>query len=273
MEDPVLAERLLDPFHLQHLAAAGTPLLEAERGVAPGAPGQLLELAGLLLDHAELALGLARLAGLGPEPVHELLVVGDLALPRRDLLLAPLHLGGLLLQEGGVVARVQGHGLVVHVEDAGGHVVQEAVVVGDDHGGPGEVLEELLQPADRQDVQVVRGLVQQQHVRRAGQHLGQEHPQLEAARKGGQRLVMGLCREAQSLENLGRSGLGCVAVVPLDGLLQLAEALRVEALLGLGQELLLLHHGVPQLGVAHEGHAEDFLVLVQELVLAQDAQP
>jgi hypothetical protein len=53
-------------------------------------------------------------------------------------------------------------------------------------------VEELLQPADGEDVQVVRGLVEQEDVRAAGQHLRQEHAQLEAAGEGRQRLVVDL---------------------------------------------------------------------------------
>jgi hypothetical protein len=85
-------------------SAAGAPLLEAELRVAARAAGQLLQLLRLLLDHPQLALRLPRLAGLGLEPVHELLVVRDLLLPPLDLLLPPLPLLPLLLEEGGVVA-------------------------------------------------------------------------------------------------------------------------------------------------------------------------
>jgi hypothetical protein len=63
----------------------------------------------------------------------------------------------------------------------GGDVVQEALVVGDDDGAAGVGVQELLQPADGQDVQVVGGLVQQQQVGPTHQHLGQQHAQLEPA--------------------------------------------------------------------------------------------
>ena len=48
---------------------------------------------------------------------------------------------------------------------------------------PGYAGQELLQPADGQDVEVVGRLVEQEHVGPAHQHLGQQHPQLEPARQ------------------------------------------------------------------------------------------
>ncbi len=44
-----------------------------------------------------------------------------------------------------------------------------------DHGAPGEGLEGLLEGAQGVDVEVVGRLVEQEHVRRLLQHLGQEH--------------------------------------------------------------------------------------------------
>jgi hypothetical protein len=43
-------------------------------------------------------------------------------------------------------------------------------------------------------------------------------------------------------------------------------------LAGIGQDPLLLDHRPPELRVAHEGDAQDLLVLVQELVLAQHTE-
>src|SRR5690606_28965819 len=81
-----------------------------------------------------------------------------------------------------------------------------------------------------------------------------------------------LRREAEPLEDRRRARLRRVAVEPLDRLLEPAEALHVETLVRAGEERLLLDHRLPELRIAHQGHAEDLLVLVEELVLAEHAQ-
>ena len=53
-----------------------------------------------------------------------------------DLLLLALAVRRPCAHEGRVVAGVERHRLVVHVQDVGGDVVQEAVVVRDDDAGP-----------------------------------------------------------------------------------------------------------------------------------------
>ena len=58
----------------------------------------------------------------------------DLLLPACDLRLAAVPLLPLGLDEGAVVAGVEVDGFVVDVQDVGGHVVEEPVVVGDHHG-------------------------------------------------------------------------------------------------------------------------------------------
>ena len=271
----VVAESLLHPLHGEHLAAAAAPLLQLEGGVAARAGGQLHHALGDPVDHPLLAPRLARLRRLGPEAVDEPLVVGDLPLAVGDLLLAPLALAALGLEEGGVVPGVELHRLVVDVEDAGRNVVEEPVVVGDDHQHAREVAQPRLQPADGQDVQVIGGLVQQQGVGLAGQHLGQQHPQLEAPGKGGQGIVVDPRRQAEALEDRRGAGLGGVPVEVLGPGLQLGEPVGVEGLRGPGEQGLLLGQDLPQLAVAHEGHVEDGVLLVQEVVLAQhpDAGP
>ena len=179
-EHLVVPERLAHPLDAHDLAPAGPPLLEVEGGIAPRTLRQLHQPLRLLLDHAHAALGLAGLRRLGAEAVHELPVVRDLALAQGDLLLAPLAFGGLGLQETRVVPRIPDHGLVVNVQNVRGHVVEEAVVVADHDHGAAESAQELLQPADRDDVEVVRGLIEEEHVGRARQDLGQQHPQPEA---------------------------------------------------------------------------------------------
>src|SRR5690606_16944744 len=49
-------------------------------------------------------------------------------------------------------------------EDVGGDVVEEGAVVRDDHGAAGELQQRVLQARERLDVEVVGGLVEQEHV-------------------------------------------------------------------------------------------------------------
>ena len=75
---------------------------------------------------------------------------------------------------------------------------------------------------------MVRGLVEEQHVGRGGQHLRQQHAQLEAAGERGQRLAVHLGGDAEPLEDVAGARLGGVAVVPRDRFLELGEAVGVE---------------------------------------------
>jgi hypothetical protein len=79
---------------------------------------------------------------------------------------------------------------------------------------------------------------------------------------------------AEPLENGSRAGLGRVAVEALHRLLQVVEAVSVELGPGGGggQEFFLLHHGIVELAVPHERHAQDRLLVVEELVLAKHPQ-
>ena len=94
-----------------------------------------------------------RLVGGGAQLlVAERLVVADVALEPADLAVA---------LEG---------------EDVGRDPVQEPAVVADDDDAAGEGLEAGLQRPERVDVEVVRGLVQQQRVAAGLEQLGQVDP-------------------------------------------------------------------------------------------------
>ena len=172
----------------------------------------------------------------------------------RDYLLAlldlPLALVTVFLLGVGelvVVPRVDANRLVVDVHDVGRDVVEEAMVMGDHQRAALEIAEKTLEPADRHDVEVVGRLVEQQHLRPRGQHLGQQHPQLEAARKRRERCQVADGGDAQTLEDLAGAGLEAVAVLPHDDVLELRVAIAVELLAGVGQQDLLLAHRLPQL--------------------------
>ena len=183
MQHFVVAERLFDAFEHEHIATTGAPLLKAEGRVATRAARQLHHLLFPLLNQPQLVLGLTGFARLGAEAIHKLLVMGDLAFAAGNFLFSPCALGLLGLQEGRVVAPIELDGLVVNVEDAGADVIEETVIVRDDHHRPGKIAQEGLQPADREDVEVVGRLVEQQRIRGTRQHLSEQDPQFEAAGK------------------------------------------------------------------------------------------
>ena len=87
------------------------------------------------------------------------------------------------------VAGPVGHLAAVDLEDPRGQRAQEAPVMGDEHQRAGPVAQELLQPVDRGNVQMVGRLVEQQHLGLGHQRPGQQHPALEPARQPRELLV------------------------------------------------------------------------------------
>ncbi len=267
----VVAEGLRDPLEAEHLLAAGTALTEAKGRVAPRRLRQPIDRDAL--DLLDLALRLAGLGVLGAETVDECLVLGDLFLALGDLGLAPLALRLFGLDEGGVVAGVEGHRLVVDVEDVRRDVVQEAVVVGDHHRAAGEAGQELLEPPDGQDVEVVGGLVEQQALGIGGQRLREQHSQPEAAGQGRQGIAVEGGRDAEPLEDLGRARLEGIAVMARDDVFEIGVAVAVEARVGAIEQRSLVTDRLPQLVVAHHRHLEDRQLLEAVVVLLEGAQP
>ena len=69
-----------------------------------------------------------------------------------------------------------GEALPVEDEHVGHGPLEEGAVVADDDQRAGPVVEEVLERAQRVEVEVVGGLVEQQHVRLLGQREQQLHP-------------------------------------------------------------------------------------------------
>lgn len=84
---------------------------------------------------------------------------------------------------------------------------------------------------------------------------------------------MYLADNAKPLEDLGSTSLGVVAIVPEDDVLELREPVNVEVSIAGSEELLLLLHRAPQLGIAHERDVDDLAVLVEKLVLTEHSEP
>ena len=93
------------------------------------------------------------------------------------LLLAPFEQPLLLDPERRVAALVHGQSAChrIQLEDARDGLVEEAAVVGHHQHGAREARQVPLQPADAIQVEVVRGLVKQQHGGAGQQHPGQHH--------------------------------------------------------------------------------------------------
>ncbi len=100
-----------------------------------------------------------------------------------EFLPQPAHLVGLVVLE--VALEPFDVAVALEGEDVGGDAVEEPAVVADDHGAAGEILQRLLERAQRLDVEVVGRLVEQQQVGARAQHLGEMHAVALAARQAG----------------------------------------------------------------------------------------
>jgi hypothetical protein len=93
----------------------------------------------------------------------------------------PPRLVGLIVLE--VALEPLDVALALEGEHVGRDAVEESAVVTDDHGAAGEILQRLLERAQRVDVEVVGRLVEQEHIRAGLEHLGEMHTVALAARE------------------------------------------------------------------------------------------
>ena len=268
LQHALLAVGLGDPGELEDVLAARALDRELEERRRAAALGELLDLD--LLDLLEAALRLLRLRRLRAEAIDEGALVGDDLLRAGDLRLLALAGGALLHRERGVAARVELDGAVVDVEDVRGDRLEEALVVGDDERAAVVVGEEGLEPADREDVEVVRRLVEQEHVGARDEDLREQDAQLEAAGERRERLLLDGERDAEALEDGRGARLERVAVVRAEDVLDVREAARVGAVV---DDAVLLAERLPDDGVALHREVEDGRAVVEEAVLAEDAEP
>ena len=153
----------------------------------------------------------------------------------------------------------------VELDDAGRDAVEKRPVVGDGHHAALEVDQQLLEPLDRVEVQVVGGLVEQEHVRRGDQRLRQRHPLARAAREVAH---AGLRIQVQAVQGFVDALLPVPGVEGFDLRLQRVE---VGAFRG-GQILVAQGHDMRQAGA---GGLEDGGVGVERRFLGHigDAKP
>ena len=151
-----------DALYGQHLVADLAVRTEIDVRIFAAGGTQLLQ-----LDFFQGLFPGGRLAGLGSvggETGDEFLQLLDLLLL---LLVGLLHLpdhqlAGLVPEI--IVSGVELNLAIVDVRDLGTDLIQEIAVVGDHNDGVREIDQELLQPGDGVQIQVVRGLVEQQDV-------------------------------------------------------------------------------------------------------------
>ena len=143
--------------------------------------------------------------------------------------------------------------------------------MGDHDDGAGEIQEEIFQPVDGFDVQVVGGFVQHHNVRIAEEGLGQEDLHLDAGVGIRHGVCMQLCGDAQTLENLTGVGLCLPAAQLCKFRLQFRspEPVFVGEVGLFVKGVLLFPHPVQPL-VAHDHRVQHRMGVVGELILLQD---
>ena len=169
---------------------------------------------------------------------------------RLDAAPDPFLLLGQPLVEQGVAPGVVRQGLLLELEvvvivagparepgavqlhDAGGEPPQEGAVVGDEQDAARVVVDPVLEPLDRAQVEMVGRLVEQQQLGVADDGPGQPHPALPAA---GQLLQPPVRRQVQLAQDRIHALVQVPAAVGVDlpvQRLQLQQALAVQSLLG-----------------------------------------
>ena len=239
----LVAEMLHQAAAAHHLVAGARRLHEVE------VDGFLLfrnldELFLQALKTLRALLGLAGLRGLVAKALDELFQVLHFLKLLGALLAQALDALFARLEVRGIVALVQVDAAVGHLGHAVDHVVHELAVVADHDDGALVAAQETFKPFDRFQVQVVRGLVEHEHLGVAHQKLRQRDAHLPAARevRGGLLQVAFLKAQTEQhaahlrLDGVAAQRLVCVARaagrsqlafggVFAQGVLQLAQAL------------------------------------------------
>ena len=135
------------------------------------------------------------------------------------------------------------------------------------------VLEEVLEPVDGVEIEVVGGLVEEQRFGLAEEGLGEEDADFLAALELGHFALVDVFADVEAVEEDGGVGFGGVAVFVADDAFELAEAHAVGVgELGLLVDAVALFKGGPEGLVAHDDGVDDAVGVEGELVLAEDAE-
>ena len=133
--------------------------------------------------------------------------------------------------------------------------------------------QEVLQPVDGVEVEVVGRLVEQQRLRLAEQRLREQHADLLAALQLLHLPLVQLVGDVEARQQDGGVALGAVAVFLADDALEFAEAHAVlVGHVGLVVQPIAFLECRPQARVTHDHRVDDAELVEGELVLAQHAE-
>ncbi len=135
------------------------------------------------------------------------------------------------------------------------------------------LIEKILQPMDRIEIQMVRRFVEQQRLRMPKQRLRQQHAHLLPARNLRHFPLVHLVGNVEPLQQNRRVRFGRIAVFLADNAFQFAEFHPV----GVGHLMLRvnefpLFESRPQPLVPHDHRVDHAILIERELVLAQHAE-
>lgn len=172
-----------------------------------------------------------------------------------------------------IVAAVKLQRLVMHVHDVVAHGIQEIAVVGNQQQRAGIAGKPLLKPQQRIEVEVVGGLIEEQQVRGHEQRASQIDAHSPAAGKRRQGACEIRLDKAEPDQQLGRAGLGPIAIQGFNQAVQLRFTVRVTGVAGrleiglcLAKINIAVQHIVdngPVQGVDFLGHVGDALPAAQ----------
>ena len=156
----------------------------------------------------------------------------------------------------------------------GADVVEKMAVMGDDDDGADIVHQEILQPGDGGDIQMVGGFVEQDDVGLAEQGPGQQDFDLVPVGQAAHRFIKQILGQAEPLQDPARLGFGLPAVQLGEFPFQLGgeDAVLLGKIL-FGIEGILLLHDLEQAGIALEDGVQNRLIVVGEMILAQHRHP
>ena len=183
------------------------------------------------------------------------LLLFDVVLLAIEMALSQFQFLLLFLHELRVIAFIGPALAHLDFQDAGGDLVQKVAVVRDDHHRRSAVGDKILQPSQRWQIQMVRGLVQQEQILALENRLGEHYATLLAATERIHGLFKLILVESQRLQNTFRAGADAEPIEPLEGLGHILVASHdcIEVNIGLAHPMLQLPHFVLQLFHIAEG--------------------
>jgi mono/diheme cytochrome c family protein len=161
----------------------------------------------------------------------------------------------------------------IQFDDAGGHVIQETAIMGDEQYAALVVAQQTFEPQDGTEIQVVGRFIEQQHIRTANQTAGQRHALLHAARQfADQRMAIQVQLVQRDLDlviqtpGIGRIKLDLNVMHALhDGVIIVAAELAGQRFIFVQQGRQLAQAGSDGIKHGHLGREMRFLINVSDL--------